>query len=281
MVKAENALIHQSGEHPDGWGVAYYIAGSPHIVKSADTAFEDSLFQRLSGVVSSETVLAHIRRATVGGHSIINAHPFQFGKWTFAHNGNIKDFNKHREKLIAKISPHYKRFILGETDSEVLFFLILTHLSHRFELHHADFSVGDLAEALECAVDEVISVVGNYLDDDSGPPEETYLTFLLSNGEAMIAHHGGKDLYFSTYKTACGEKDTCPSFAHECLNPTKNGHVSHLIFSSEPLDGENVWHRMTGGEMIGVDWRMRVWFSDVTRYEPEVVERRALKIIKS
>jgi hypothetical protein len=34
--------------------------------------------------------------------------------------------------------------------------------------------------------------------------------------------------------------------------------VSHLVFSSERLDGDNVWEPMQLGEMIGVDWRMQM-----------------------
>jgi glutamine amidotransferase len=77
LVSADNALVNQSEQHPDGWGVAYFQQGVPHLVKTADTAVADSLFQRLSGVVRSETVLAHLRKATHGELSMINSHPFQ------------------------------------------------------------------------------------------------------------------------------------------------------------------------------------------------------------
>ena len=89
LVSAENALMGQSRRHPDGWGLVYYISDSPHVVKSTNTAESDELFHHLSGVVTSQTVLAHIRKATHGKLSILNTHPFQYGKWTFAHNGNV------------------------------------------------------------------------------------------------------------------------------------------------------------------------------------------------
>ena len=44
LVRAENALELQSHEHPDGWGVAYYVHGTPHVVKSSESAVEDALF---------------------------------------------------------------------------------------------------------------------------------------------------------------------------------------------------------------------------------------------
>ena len=66
LLAAENALGVQSNDHPDGWGVAFYVDGAPHVTRSPLTALGDSLFHRLSGVVSSQTVLAHVRKATQG-----------------------------------------------------------------------------------------------------------------------------------------------------------------------------------------------------------------------
>lgn len=258
LIGADNALANQSSAHPDGWGVAYYVSEAPHLIRSAQAAFEDNLFSRVSGVVSSETVMAHIRRATNGNINPLNTHPFQYGRWVFAHNGNIKDFSRHRDKLLAAVAPRLRRFILGETDSEVLFFLILSKLSSRVDLSRKGCPVQDLADAVRSAVSEVVSIAGPFHGQDNGPPDETYLTFLLTDGEAMLAHQGGKNLYYSTYKSRCGERDTCPSFSFECENATKTGYINHLIFSSEPLSGENVWIPLKLGEMIGVDWGMKM-----------------------
>ncbi len=111
MMEADNALLHQSNFHPDGWGVAYYVAGAPHLIKSTSAAVECSLFQKVSGIVASKTVIAHIRKATQGELCITNAHPFQYGKWIFAHNGNIANFAEHRDTIIEQISPKMARFI--------------------------------------------------------------------------------------------------------------------------------------------------------------------------
>jgi len=34
-VQADNALCSLSEQHPDGWGVAYYVDGTPHVMRSA------------------------------------------------------------------------------------------------------------------------------------------------------------------------------------------------------------------------------------------------------
>ena len=53
LVAADNALGRQSEAHPDGWGVAFYVDGAPHVTRSASHALGDALFHRVSGVVSS------------------------------------------------------------------------------------------------------------------------------------------------------------------------------------------------------------------------------------
>ena len=94
LIEAENALGTQSDEHPDGWGVAFYVDKAPHVTRSPATALGDQLFHRLSGVVSSETVLAHVRKATQGENTVLNCHPFQHGPWTFGHNGEIAGYGR-------------------------------------------------------------------------------------------------------------------------------------------------------------------------------------------
>ena len=83
LVHAENALVNQSEKHPDGWGIAFYVDKSPHLIRSSKKAIGDKLFEQVSGVVSAQTVVAHIRKATQGSFNILNAHPFQYGKWIF------------------------------------------------------------------------------------------------------------------------------------------------------------------------------------------------------
>jgi glutamine amidotransferase len=72
----------------------------------------------------------------------------------------------------------------------------------------------------------------------------------------MLAHQGGKGLWHSTYKSLCADRDVCPSYSPECEAPSETGKVNHLIFSSEPPAGENIWFPMEPGQMIGVDGGM-------------------------
>ena len=260
LMEADNALSNQSINNPDGWGVAYFVGQTPHVVKSDTSAITCDIFKKVSGVVSSQTVLAHIRKSTIGNHSILNTHPFQFGKWVFAHNGNIKNFKKYKGDLTSLVSPKLKRFILGDTDSELLFFIMLSAIEKITDLDNLNFSFKKLESTIRKCLEDIIHIIGDFSEEDDAGETETYLTFILSNGQHMLAHRGGKHLHYSTYKNKCGERDTCPSYAPFCEAAPTDGHINHLIFSSEPLSGENIWEPMKNGEIIGVgpDMKLKV-----------------------
>ena len=255
LLSADNALLNQSKHHPDGWGVAYFLNDYPHLIKSADSAMNCHIFKRVSGTVSSNTVLAHIRKATKGNKTILNTHPFQFGNWVFAHNGNVKDFKNRRNDLMKHISDYFKGFILGDTDSETLFYIILTQLDED-NLLNGNHDNQTFEKSLRRAIQKVTDTCGQYYSDPKGPDTENYFSFLMTNGTSMFAFHGGKELFYSTYKTLCPERDICPKLSPECEAPSKTGYVNHLLFSSEPLSGENVWDKMEPAEMIIIDKNM-------------------------
>jgi len=250
LLRADNALGTQSSHHPDGWGVAFYVDGSPHLTKSPSTALNDHLFHRLSGVVASETVLAHVRKATKGSISVLNCHPFQFGRWTFAHNGDIPSFDRVRETLLEHVAPRLRRFVLGDTDSEVCFFLFLTELEK-----HSPLTTDPPFSALATSLRAMSTLVRSVADTDT---EQSLLTFLVTNGTTMAGTVGGKDLFYSTYKRRCADRDTCASLSPECEAPTASGRVNHFLISSEPVLGENVWLPVEQDTVIGVDSAMNL-----------------------
>lgn len=251
LLAADNALGTQSDRHPDGWGVAYYVQGAPHLTKSPAHALGDQLFHRLSGIVTSQTVLAHVRKATQGELSVLNCHPFQFGRWVFAHNGDIPNFGSVRTALQCLILPKLGRFILGETDSETLFFILMSELERRGALDKPNLDAV-LGAAGEC-VRRVRSICSS-----AGIEQEVYLTFVITNGEVMVATQGGKELSFSSYKTRCPDRDSCGHLSKACESPVAGGPLRHLLLSSEPLQGDSVWQALSEGELLGVDAGLRL-----------------------
>lgn len=257
LINAENALMDQSKKHPDGWGIAYYIEKNPHLIRSALSAINDHLFEKISGVVSSQTVLAHIRNGTQGDNNILNTHPFQYGPWVFAHNGNIKDLDQIKDQLLKAVSPKLKRFILGNTDSEIFFYILLTYIERSVALDEKNITFDQIRTPIEEALSFITKLTGPLLDFNETIPTENYLSFILTNGSLFLGFQGGQPIKYCTHKTQCPERDSCPHFAHSCENASKNqDQVNHLILTSEEIKGVNVWNDLKPGELVGVDHSM-------------------------
>jgi predicted glutamine amidotransferase len=252
LVAAENALARQSERHRDGWGLAYYIGRYPHLVRSDKMALEDGLFRELSAVVATQTLLAHIRKATVGSVGILNCHPFQYGAWTLAHNGELEGFGKNAEvraRVQGLIDPRLKNHVLGTTDSETCFYVFLSHLMRRV----ADVQAPDVPLTLVLpALADTISTLTEIADP--GAPQPSRLTFVLTNGSVLVGYRHGRELYFSTHKSRCPERDSCGAYvAERCEAEVKTGVVNHLIVTSERIaENPNVWRELLDGDELAV-----------------------------
>ena len=270
LVAAENALARQSEHHSDGWGVAYYVDRHPHVIRNDKQALNDELFRDVSGLVTTRTFLAHIRKATHGDVRVLNSHPFQHGAWTFAHNGEICDYVKPsvREAVLSAVDRRFRRYILGTTDSETIFFLALSQLARRVEnIHDPGVNAGHVIESLQEAFE---AIMASAPDDDH--PRPNRLNFLITNGIVMVGTCFRRSLYYSTHKTSCPERSTCFAYeASRCEQEVQDGIVKHLIISSEPVaQGPNVWNAVQDGEYVAVDHGMnfrRGWLIPADRYQ--------------
>lgn len=263
LISAENAFVLQSEEHPDGWGVCHYVEGVPQLIRSISTAVDDQLFAQVSGVVTSQTVVAHLRKSTQGELSILNTHPFQYGKWIFAHNGNIKNFESIKSKIVDQIDEKFKKFILGKTDSEMIFYFVLTHLSKYISLRDHQTDWNNFVKGIKEAIASLIEIIGPVHPHDDGNSTETFLTFLITDGQIMLGYQGGKRLFYSTHKSKCSDREDCPFLNKTCENPTSSGAVNHLILSSEPLSGENIWNPLDVHQIVGVDHNFNIHFDQM------------------
>lgn len=253
LINADNAIIQQSDRHPDGWGVAYYKMGSPHLIKMDGKAKDCGIFKKISGIVSSYTVLAHIRKSTVGETGPLNTHPFQFGPWVFAHNGNTMDFSAVRDLFLQEIDGELKSFVLGETDSEVLFYYLLSLIKKKSSLQKFGQDRNEVIAILNEFVNGFQKKAGK-LTDSKGDYDKNYLTFILTDGKFLIGFHGGQKLRYSTHKTKCPESGSCEFYHSICESRARQGQkVHHLIVSSEEIINENVWNEMSFGQYVGVE----------------------------
>ena len=202
-------------------------------------------------------MIAHLRKSTIGANSILNTHPFQHGKWVFAHNGNIKNFHKYTQKLKELISLNLVGYLLGETDSEIIFFIILSELERANSITGQKLSREVIENSVRKSLQAIIEITGKHVDKDSADSSETFLSFILTDGHNMVAYNGGKTIYYSTHKKSCPDKNSCHFYDHSCENLPQNKDgstkVNHLILASEPTSRTNIWQKLEPGEFVGVD----------------------------
>ena len=136
LLNSKHSLIEQSKSadltkfevNGDGFGLGWYGAKQqPGLYRSIRPAWNNTNLKSLAANVSSHLFLAHVRAATGTPIQETNSHPFQYQNWLMVHNGLIHEFAIVKKELIEKIDAEYFPFILGSTDSEILFFLLLTN----------------------------------------------------------------------------------------------------------------------------------------------------------
>ena len=124
-----------TGIHVDGWGLAFFKAGSVEIFREPEPA---ALSLKMDHVLQTQkpadTVISHIRKATQGEISLQNTQPFSMQlngrSHIFAHNGNL--VNIQQQIPASKYLPE------GETDSEYVFCYLMEKLESLWLQGEAD-----------------------------------------------------------------------------------------------------------------------------------------------
>lgn len=218
LCRAPRSLAVLSREHRDGWGLALHD-GEPGtewlLRKSTKTAEEDPLFPLLAQREHGRVLIAHVRQKTVGALAPENTHPFQRGRWVFAHNGTLRNVAAVR----ARTSPERLAELGGDTDSELFFAYLLTRLDE------AGVTFERPSAAADRAVRDAVHAAAAL--DDFGT-----LDALLSNGESLWAMRFGRPLYLLERRA---------SSARRCV-----------LVASEPLTDEP-WSPLEHGTLLRLD----------------------------
>lgn len=122
LLHAENPMIRQSQEHDSGWGMAVYEhadGGAPRCVRFPEAAHADGDFRRAT-YMHGRIFNVHVRRATMGGLTLENTHPFCLGDYSFSHNGTVLDYPRLLEPGVRRPK--------GDTDSEAFFNFLMRDL---------------------------------------------------------------------------------------------------------------------------------------------------------
>jgi predicted glutamine amidotransferase len=236
LFHGANALRVQSREHPDGWGLGWFENGAARVVRSLTPAHGDTEFEKLSHFVNATTVVAHVRKASVGRVAQENTHPFQRGSWLFAHNGTLPDWERVRAPIEKLIDPSLRAALHGETDSERCFFLFLTRLRRLCDVDEAD------AGAAAAALAETVALVRETVETDGA---KASTCFLATDGRVMVACRRGRTLFVSS-----------PA-------PDAEGRCAYVAIASEdpgepPPGGRRAWRLLPEEALIAVDQRLRL-----------------------
>ena len=220
-------LATRADEHKDGFGIAFFEGrGLRHFVDHHSARISPLAELVKHYPIKSDNVIAHIRKATQGGVSLENTHPFQrelWGRyWVFAHNGNLEGFNP---RLHAAFKP------VGATDSERAFCWLMQELGKA----HCDVpSVEELSHTLR----------------ELMPQLARHGTFnmLLSNGQALWAH-GSTHLHYLLRQHPFGhaqlqDEDLSVDFA---AHTTSHDRVA--VIATEPLTLDEQWVAFQPGEL--------------------------------
>ena len=120
-------FVALSSVHCDGWGLSTMNQSGSHIFvdKEVEAAAESTTFDATVAKNIADGALLHLRWATKGiSISENNTHPFVYGDYSFIHNGSIFP----PDAIAPFIDPKFNSLIVGESDSERYFYLVMTEI---------------------------------------------------------------------------------------------------------------------------------------------------------
>lgn len=244
LHEAPRSLAKLSQEHPHGWGVAIYSPGQGWSVqKRTDSAHLDDQFHDMAAESYGDVLIAHVRKRTMGPISLRNTHPFQRGRWVFAHNGTLRDL----DFLSARTSPQRRAEIEGDTDSERLFAFLLTALD---EAGAADAPASPVTDAALLGAVRAVRA----------RPGLGASNFLLSDGDTCYVHRAGRTLFLLERVPGDQVRRTRVSAETGAIIETPWSAARHAILLASEQITHEPWQPVPEEALLRVDRRSTpVW----------------------
>lgn len=239
IAHQERAILnHSNDDARAGFGVGFFHGDEVLLKKRprGDQGVRDwhSVLPRLE----SHCAVLHAREATIGDFRNENLHPFRMRSWLFAHVGTIDGFELIRDRLVDSIEASLGRNIRGQTDSEVLFHVVLSflHDAGQLELRHPD------SNALALAIRSTFTLIDRLcVEVGKAPP---CFSLVLTNGYVLGAMTRGLPLGFLHRDSLFDPPEALESPGdlryvmvcsgeHSELTPLKNGQLLVVERSAE------------------------------------------------
>jgi len=126
-VSVTSATSLRLQNHLDGFGLSWLDKNKKwNLYKKPFVYTEDKFIEKKIDSFDSNIIIGHIRNKTLSSPQLRNTHPFIYKNQIFCHNGCIENFLKNKSIIFEKINIKYKKCIKGETDSEYLFYFLLS-----------------------------------------------------------------------------------------------------------------------------------------------------------
>lgn len=215
----------------DGFGLGIYNKSNPKVYTNIIPSWNDKNLFNFIDISNTNILLAHIRatgtintntlnfihREHISPVHIYNCHPFTYKKYMFCHNGLMEEFYNglSRKKLINEIDNKYITKILGNTDTEYIFYLILTYIKQN----------NHIIESIKQTIKFI-----NRLNPNSILSFNTVLT-------------DGINTYVTRY---INQKDLNPPSLY--INKNNN----RLLIASEPIKKKKTWDLIDSNKLIHI-----------------------------
>jgi predicted glutamine amidotransferase len=222
LASEVDALCVRSQGSPLGWGIGFYQSGEVLMRRRPidDRASID--VAKIAADVRADTLIGHVRSATIGSLRTENTHPFRSRQWLFAQTGTLSEFDQIRERVVQSVPEFLRGGIRGETDSEVLFYVFLSFLHDAGRLNDTLPEASVVRDALRSSV----TVVDGMAAEVGGAPSQ--LNVFVTNGELIVALHRSGTMATRLFS---GKSDADALIGDDLALRRKTPELSHMHFS--------------------------------------------------
>lgn len=239
--EVNESLKLAAGQGHHGVGVGYYSGDDPLLKRRPSDPEEGIDYAGLVEGIQSNTLLVHIRRATVGAWKSTNTHPFRFRRWLFGHVGHLPALDPRREELEASLPPFLARNIAGETDSELAFHLFLDNL-------FKDGTLNDLTLPAERLADYLRHCDERIAEWHAGSKEPPTYAIAVTNGQVMGVICRGEVVHYSHREGIHG----CSEHGGEEQDRQSHGRFKGIMIGAQMSDPGHQWREVSDGSLLTV-----------------------------